>query len=223
MAAGDISQKPFDEIIELFRKYSRSKSKAGKGVRSIKPVGGGVTMTKLGNLLENSKTYILGMISSQIDSMNIKNKFEDEALTIFCSRCKKRHPLKNCPLNIVSLCSLCVEDHETNTCPSLLGLQDIYKGANEPAGQALQGAQKKPWQVRSQGMFSDPYSQFNSYAQWNQWQPMNNAPFPNQLWQQGWRGNPYGSMGNKTPPMQPYPFPYNQYPTPMQQPPYSIQ
>ena len=45
MAAGDISQKPFDEIVELWRKYSRSKSKAGKGVRSIKPVGGSVTRT----------------------------------------------------------------------------------------------------------------------------------------------------------------------------------
>ena len=143
----------------------------------------------MGNLLENFKTYILGTISSQIDSMNIKKKFEDEALTIFCSRCKKRLPLKNCPLNIVSLCSLCTKNHETDNCPSLLGLQAIYKGENEPTGQALQGAQKKPWKVRSQGIFSDPYSQFDSYAQWNQWQPMNNAPFLNKPWQQGWRGN----------------------------------
>lgn len=97
--------------------------------------------------------------------MNIKRKFEDEELTIFCSRCKKRHPLKNCPLNNVSLCSLCAEDHETNNCPSLPRLQAIYKGANELLGQALQGAQKKPCQVRSQGMFSNPYSQFNPYAQ----------------------------------------------------------
>ena len=160
--------------------------------------------------------------------MNIKNKFEDEALTIFCSRCKKRHPLKNSPLNTISLCGLCAKDHEIDNCPLLLGLQAIYKGANEPAGQALQRAQKKPWQARSQGMSSNPYSQFNPYAQWNQWHPMNNAPFlnqqfPNQPWQQGWRGNPYRSMRNQPPPMQPYPMPYNQYTAPMQQPPYSIQ
>ena len=110
MVVGDISQKPFKEIIELCRKYSHSKSKDGKGIRAIKSAGGGVTRTKLGNLLENFKTNILGTLSSQIDSMNIKKKFEDEALTIFCSRYKKRHPLKNCPLN-VSLCGLCVEDH----------------------------------------------------------------------------------------------------------------
>ena len=120
--------------------------------------------------------------------MNIKKKFEDEALTIFCSRCKKRHPLKNYPLNVVSLCGLCAEDHETDNCPSLPGLQAIYKGASEPTSQATQGAQKKPWQARPQGMFVDPYLQFNPYAQWNQWQPMNtasfqNRPFPNQPWQ----------------------------------------
>jgi hypothetical protein len=170
---------------------------------------------KLGNLLENFKTNILGTTSSQIDSMNIKNKFEDEALTIFFSRCKKRHPLKNCPLITISLCSLCTEDHETDNCPSLPRLQAIYKGENEPAEQALKGAQNKPSQVRSQGMFSDLYSQFNPYAQWNQWHPMNSAPFPNQPWQQGWRGNPYGNMGNQTPQMQPYPMLYNQYFAPM--------
>ena len=122
MEVGYISQKPFEEIIELCRKYSHSKSKHGKGIRAIKSAGGGVTWIELGNLLENFKTYILGRLSSQIDSMNIKKKFEDEALTIFCSRCKKRHPLKNCPLNDVSLCGLCVEDHETDNFPSLLRL-----------------------------------------------------------------------------------------------------
>ena len=77
--------------------------------------------------------------------MNIKKKFEDEALTIFLSRCKKRHPLKNCPINVVSLCGLCAEEHETDNCPALPGLQAIYKGASESATQAMQGAQKKPW------------------------------------------------------------------------------
>ena len=43
MVARYISQKPFEEIIELCRKYSHSKSKAGKGIREIKSAGGGVT------------------------------------------------------------------------------------------------------------------------------------------------------------------------------------
>ena len=101
--------------------------------------------------------------------MNIKKKFKDKALTIFCSRYKKRHPLKNYPLNVVSLCGLYAEDHETDSFPSLPGLQAIYKGASESTSQATQGAQNKPWQARPQGMFVDPYLQFNPYAQWNQW------------------------------------------------------
>ena len=64
MAAGDISQKPFEEIVELCRKYSRSKSKVEKGIRAIKSAGGGVTRTKLGNLLEKFKTNILGTLRS---------------------------------------------------------------------------------------------------------------------------------------------------------------
>ncbi|CAF4285833.1 unnamed protein product, partial [Adineta steineri] len=31
MVVGDVSQKSFVDIVELFQKYSRSKSKAGKG------------------------------------------------------------------------------------------------------------------------------------------------------------------------------------------------
>ena len=78
------------------------------------------------------------------------------------------------------MCGLCAEDHETDSCPSLPRLQAIYKGASEPTRQATQGAQKKPWQARPQGMFVDLYLQFNPYAQWNQWQPMNNESFQNQ-------------------------------------------
>ena len=99
--------------------------------------------------------------------MNIKKEFEDEALIAFFSRCKKRHPLKKCPLNAISLCGLCAEEHETDSYLALPGLQAIYKGVSEPAGQAMQGAQKKPWQARPQGMFADTYLQFNPYAQWN--------------------------------------------------------
>ena len=58
-------------------------------------------------------------------------------------------------------------------------------------------------------MLPDPYSQFNNYPQWNQWQNMSNQPFVNQLWQQNWRGSSYGPM-----PQQPNPMPYTHYPTP---------
>ena len=143
MASGDVSQKSFEDIVEMCRKYSRSKAKARKGVRVVKSSSGGITRLELGNLLENFKTDILGTISAHMDTLSIKKKFEDEALAIFCSRCKKKHPIKNCPLNSISVCGVCAEDHTTEDYPSLPGLQAIYKGANEPASQQ---AQRKPWQ-----------------------------------------------------------------------------
>ena len=78
-----------------------------------------------------------------MNTLNIKKKFEDEALAIFCSRCKRKHLIKNCLLNSISVCGVCAEDHTTKDCPFLPGLQAIYKGANEPA---TQQAQTKSWQ-----------------------------------------------------------------------------
>ena len=59
------------DIIELCKIYSRSKEKIGKDIRSTKPTGE-VTRTELGNLLYNFKIDILGTISSQLDTLNIK-------------------------------------------------------------------------------------------------------------------------------------------------------
>ena len=150
MASGDIYQKNFETISELCRTYSRSKGKATKSVRE--PVNkntktstsGGVTRVELGNLLDNFKTDLLGTIGSQLDTLKIKRKQEDEnpVLSIFCPKCRKRHPLRECPLDNISVCAICVESHKTEDCPSLPGLQAIFKG-----GEALgtSSAPKRPW------------------------------------------------------------------------------
>jgi hypothetical protein len=67
----------------------------------------------LGNLLENFKTYILGTISSQLDILKIKKKEEEEnlVLSIFFLKCRKRHPLQECPLDSISVCGICTENH----------------------------------------------------------------------------------------------------------------
>ena len=98
---------------------------------------------ELGNLLENFKTFILGTINSQLDTINIKSKLEDEVLTIFYPRCRKNHAAKNCPLNNVSVCAICTRNHETGNCPSLPELQAIYKEANEFVGPIFQVAPRK--------------------------------------------------------------------------------
>jgi hypothetical protein len=90
----------------------------GKGIRDTrinKLASRGVTRVELGNLLENFKTDTLSTLSSQLDTIKMKKKQDEEnaILTIFFSRCRKRHPLKECPLNIVIRCGFCIDNHET--------------------------------------------------------------------------------------------------------------
>ena len=153
MGSGDISILPFNDIGILCRKYSRSKAKHGKSVRDTrvnKSASGGVTRVELGNLLENFKMDILGTLSSQLDTIKVKRRQEEEnlVLSIFCSKCRKKHPLKECPLNTVSICGICVEDHTMEDCPLFPGLQAVFKQDNDPVPPPLQTTQKRPWQQR---------------------------------------------------------------------------
>jgi hypothetical protein len=93
LSSGDVHQKPFSEIADYCRRYSRGQAKIGKGPRdpfsrNTKQSSGTVTRTELGNLLENFKTYILSTISNQLDTLKLKKKQEEEvALAIFFHRC----------------------------------------------------------------------------------------------------------------------------------------
>ena len=63
----------------------------------------------IGNLLENFKIDILGTLTSQFDAMETNKRQEEEdhaTLHMFCPKCRKIHPLKECPLNTVSICDV---------------------------------------------------------------------------------------------------------------------
>jgi hypothetical protein len=231
MAAGDIYQKNFETICELCRAYSRSRGKAAKNVRESAnrnpkaSTSGGVTRVELGNLLENFKTDLLGTIGSQLDTLKIRKKQEEEnhVLSIFCSKCRKRHPLRECPLDNISICAICVEDHKTEDCPSLPGLQAIFKGGEAPG---TQPALKKPWQPRypNANAYQESAPQPSSYyppfppqqqQQWN-WPSWPQQNVPAQPWYQGWRNPNFGQnpQQNAVPVPQ---NPYTQYPPNMQQ------
>jgi hypothetical protein len=89
--------------------------------------------------LDNFKTDILGTLSSQLDTIKVKKKQEEEnpVLSIFCSKCRKRHPLKECPLNTISICGICMENHSIKDCPLLPGLQVVFKQGNDPVAPPL--------------------------------------------------------------------------------------
>jgi hypothetical protein len=134
MASGEISHKPFSEICEMCKNYSRSGAKIGKNVQDpyneiLKLVSvGGITREEIGNLLENFKIDILSTIGSQLDTLKIKKKQEEEnvAMSIYCPRCRRNHSSRECPLDNISVCEFYTKDHSTDKCPSLLGLLAIY-------------------------------------------------------------------------------------------------
>lgn len=126
MGVGDISFLPFDQIYELCRKYSRGKAKTGKNSRDSlskvsKSASRSVTRVELGNLLEIFKTDLLSTLRSQIDTLQVKKKKEEQEpiLSIFLSKCRNKHTLRECPLDSIQLCGFCFETPSVAHCPTL--------------------------------------------------------------------------------------------------------
>ena len=99
---------------------------------------GGATQEEIGNLLLNFKIEMMSSISSKIDVLRAKQKqaVEDLTLDVFCPRCRKNHPLKECPLDKVEVCQLCELNHDTKEFPSLPQVKTVLQESNpnmEPA------------------------------------------------------------------------------------------
>eukprot|EP00253_Pinus_taeda_P026627 PITA_26627 len=135
MGKGDISVLPFEEIADLCEKYSRSKAKMGKRTLSSKATKSNstsVTRAEIGNLLEELKTDLLSTIGNQIDTLKTKKKqeAEDQVMSIFCPKCRKKHALKDCPLDSIQFCAFCTEHHDIFNCPKVKVLQNYNMAAN---------------------------------------------------------------------------------------------
>lgn len=108
MGKGDISQLSFGDICELCIHISRGKARTGKNPRDPimsrinKSVAGTVSRAEIGNLLDNFKTNILGSLSERIYTIKIQNKknTKNVALSIFCPKCRNKHALRECPLDL---------------------------------------------------------------------------------------------------------------------------
>jgi len=50
-------------------------------------------------------------------------------LSIFCPKCRKKHALRECPLDLLTVetCVICAENHDTKECPSILGVKVVYQ------------------------------------------------------------------------------------------------
>ena len=107
MGKGDISQLSLHDIAALCVHLSRGKYKTKKGprdpsfIRENKSATSSVSRVEIGNMLDEFKTHILGSLSEQLDTLKIHNKkkAEAEALAIFFPKCRKKHALRECPLD----------------------------------------------------------------------------------------------------------------------------
>jgi len=184
MGKGDISALPFEEIVELCEKYSRSKAEIGKRTllsKATKSASASVTRAEIGNLLEEFKTDLLSTLGNQIDTLKAKKKQEDEdqIMAIFYPKCRKKHALKDCPLENIQVCAFYTENHDIFNCSKVKVLQNCNMAANAEMENVYYMGTKRPWQPRPapQGMFPNQNLQFpvndQMYAQ-NSW----NVPMP---------------------------------------------
>ena len=195
MGKGDISTLPFEEIVELCEKYSRSKAKIGKRTissKATKSASASVTRAEIGNLLEEFKTDLLSTLGTQIDTLKAKKRQEeeDQMMAIFCPNWQKKHALKDYPLENIQVCSFCTENHDIFHYSKVKILQNCNVVANTDMENVYFMGEKRPWQPKPppQGMFPNQNLQFpvhdQMYAQnsWNVPMPWQHQNYPQQKW-----------------------------------------
>eukprot|EP00253_Pinus_taeda_P016362 PITA_16362 len=229
MGKGDISTLPFEEIAELCEKYSRSKARNGKRAissKATKSASTSVTRAEIGNLLEEFKTDLLSTLGTQIDTLKAKKRQEeeDQLMAIFCPKCRKKHALKECPLENIQVCAFCTENHDIFHCSKVKILQNCNVVANTNLENVYFMGAKRPWQPRPPplaGMFPNQNLQFPAqdqmYAQnsWNVPMPWQHQNYPQQQWRPAQQ---YSQQYQPYPqPYQPYSQPYQQYHQPYSQ------
>jgi hypothetical protein len=153
LGKGDISKESYDEIVNLCKRCSRGATRNRSNSRDTtfsrvqKSASGGATRAEIGNLLEDFKTEMLSSFASQIDTLQIKKKQAEAeaALSIFCSKCIEKHPLREFPLDKMPIFTLCNKDHETQQCPSLLGIKEALQPTDEEAEDVYLLTQRRQW------------------------------------------------------------------------------
>jgi len=177
LGKGHISKESYEDIANICKRCSRGSTRNKPTTRDAtfsrvqKSTNGGATREKIGNLLEDFKTKMINSFASQIDTLQVKQKQaeSDLALSIFCLKCRNKHPLRECPLNSVQVCFICELYHATDKCPSLPGVKASMQATNGEAEVVHLITQRRQWQPRGQG--TNP--QFSPTAL-NHWNNVNN-------------------------------------------------
>lgn len=125
---------------------------------------------------------MLSSFYSQIYALQVKKKQAEAeaALAIFWSKCREKHPLRECPLDKVPVCTICEKDHETQQCPSLPGIKAALQSAEEEAEAMYLMTQRRQWQPQRQGMnLNTTFSRWNNHSPFQaNYPPMNQMQYP---------------------------------------------
>ena len=102
---------------------------------------------------------MMSSISLEMDVLRAKQRqaVKDLKLGVFYPRCRKKHPLKECPLDKVEVCQLCELNHDTKECPSLPQVKAVLQASTLDVERAYFIAQKKTWQPQNEGMNSNSF------------------------------------------------------------------
>jgi hypothetical protein len=92
LGKGDISKESYEDIVNICKRCSRGSTRNKSATKDTmfsrvhKLANGGATREQIGNLLEDFKTEMINSFSSQIDTLQVKQKKEksDQVLSIFC-------------------------------------------------------------------------------------------------------------------------------------------
>ena len=73
----------------------------------------------------------MSSISLQLDVMRENKKQGDEDLVVgvFCPKCIKKHPLRECLLEKVEVCGMCDLEHETKYFPLLSKYKSFFQSS----------------------------------------------------------------------------------------------
>ena len=108
LSNGDIYQLDYDDIKRIFKNHSRSSRKKGRSNKGLASQSFNPTnniKNELGGLIEDMKTDILHSLAMQMDTMQIKKKWEEgeKALVVYCLKCTKKHPRNECPFDLIDV------------------------------------------------------------------------------------------------------------------------
>ena len=72
------------------------------------------TLTKydFSDLLDDMQNNTLQLLEIQLDALQLKKeRLNQPGTSLFCPKCRKKHEKGQCPLHMIEVCGLCIENH----------------------------------------------------------------------------------------------------------------